>query len=184
VFKPLKDLLNFVPDNPTVKKRLRSGIRPNNSWNQKRDRFQNESFNFLALIQCWPEIIGPRLSKHTLPLKLTNRNLVVVTNHAAYSTQLSFISEQLKKKIINKFPQLGHQVQTISYCCNQQLFNKQQTTKVKPAPPTKPGGLHPLSPQYRELNKQAENLFKQIKDPEMKQSLISIYIQNAISSKR
>ncbi|MBT3235338.1 MAG: DUF721 domain-containing protein [Bdellovibrionales bacterium] len=186
MFKPLKDLLDFSLDRNSSGQRISGKGQGINYSHKKKSRFDHESFNFLALVQVWPEIVGANLAQHTLPLKLTNRNLIIITDHAAYSTQLSFISEQLKNKIISKFPQLGKKIKSISYRCNQQIFMQQKKKKVKPAATTsnRPGGLHPLSPQYRTLSRQAEEIFKHIADQEMKQSLISIYIQNETSSKK
>jgi hypothetical protein len=144
----------------------------------------DEAFDFIKLIQKWPEVIGVGLSKHTIPLKNTRRSLTILTDHPAYSEQLKFMEVELLKKIKNKFPSLEDSLRTLYFKTDSTYFHKQklmaeqragknevQEEKIKKA-------FHPYSPEFRKLRAQAEIEFKDVESEEIRERLTSIYIQS------
>ncbi len=145
---------------------------------------QFDTFDFLELVQQWPQIIGPTMAKHTLPLKNTFQTLTILTDHPTFSQALSFMEEEIKKKIIAIHPGLQGQIKRIKFQFNPSFFRQKMELQKKivkrPGPQkTDTPKLHPYSPEYRQLKKEAENLFAHIDDLELKEQFISIYMQKA-----
>ena len=135
-----------------------------------------QTFDFLDLIKKWPEIVGPKLSTVTSPLKIRNDSLFVMTKHAVYSQELSFLAEEIKKEIFKIFPKLRPVIHKLVFQTQENYFNPQRTQEVLQTP-AKPK-LHPQSPQYKILKMEADRLFGDIPDPDLKEMLISIFIQS------
>ncbi|OUR96327.1 hypothetical protein A9Q84_08200 [Halobacteriovorax marinus] len=167
-----KSLANLLEQNSTGSVRTSGG-----------KFFGQDTFDFLSLIQAWPKIVGDRLGKYTIPLKNHNNNLTVLTNHSAFSQQLGFLEEELKKKIIAKFPTLKGKVNRITFIYNTVHFEKQVNISksfVKPEPEDnlkEKKIFHKYSPIYKKLKNEAMDLLSEIEDPEVKEILTSIYIQ-------
>lgn len=138
----------------------------------------NDSFDFLALIRAWKEIAGAKLSEHTIPLKNQNGVLIVLSNHSAFANELSFMELPLKKKIIEKFPSLEKAILSIKFIVDSTHFSKQYQQFITPIEKKKAQTLHPYSPEFRRLKKEAEELFADLEDPEIKEKMISLYIQS------
>ena len=51
-----------------------------------------QTFDFLELVKKWPDIIGPALSNVTSPLKIKGDSLIIMSKHASYSQNISFLS--------------------------------------------------------------------------------------------
>ena len=136
-----------------------------------------DSFDFLSLIRAWPEIAGTKLAEHTIPLKNQNGTLILLSNHSAFANELSYMELPLKKKIFEKFPNLEKSILSIKFIVDTTYFAKQYeqfvTVRENIAQPT----LHPYSPEFKRLKKAAEELFSDISDQEIKEKMISIYIQ-------
>jgi mevalonate kinase len=139
----------------------------------------SDSFDFLALIKAWPEIAGPKLSEHTIPLKNQNGTLIILSNHSAFANELSYMELPLKKKIFDKFPKLEKNILNIKFIVDSTYFSKQYDQFVTSSEQKRTqNNLHPLSPEYRKLKKEAEVLFSDVADEEMKAQLSSLYIQS------
>lgn len=134
-----------------------------------------QTFDFLQLIKKWPDIVGPKLSPVTSPLKIKNGSLFVMAKHASYSHQLSFLAEEIKVQIFKIFPELRPVIKKLVFQTQENFFNEVKIQESKnPAPPK----LHPQSPQYKILKMEAERLFGDVADPELKEILTSIFIQS------
>lgn len=158
----------------------------NNSQPTKRTgqkmQWVGDSFDFLSLVKAWREIAGNKLSEHTIPLKNQNGTLIILSNHAAFANELSYMELPLKKKIFSKFPNLEKSIKSIKFIVDSTHFDIQYKQFIEPLEEMekrKTNHLHPLSPQYRLLKKQAEEMFAAIEDEEMKSNLISLYIQTS-----
>ena len=144
----------------------------------------DEAFDFLKLIQSWPDVIGPRLAKHTIPLKNTRRSLTILTNHPAYSEQLKFMEVELIKKIKSKFPSLEGSLKTLYFKTDSTFFQKQKQIAEKRAGKDTvqeekiEKAFHQYSPEYRKLKAEADDEFKDIDSDEVKEKLTSIFIQS------
>lgn len=137
-----------------------------------------DSFDFLALIRAWKDIAGVKLSEHTIPLKNQNGTLIVLSNHSAFANELSFMELPLKKKIFEKFPNLEKSITSIKFIVDSTHFSKQYEQFVTPMEKKNIQTLHPYSPEFKKLKKEAELMFSDIIDLEIKEKMISLYIQS------
>jgi len=158
----------------------------------------NELFNFLDLISRWHEVVGERLSKVTVPLKLHKSTLSLLTNHSAYSQQLSLLEDTLKQKIYMIFPSLKGHLKKLRFVVSTQHFEEQKeellnrcNSKLSHKNIQKSSSrLHKKSPHYIKLKQEAEKEFKSVlnsaeshqSDQEfekvLEKKLVSLYIQS------
>lgn len=147
----------------------------------------SELFDFLTLISRWHEIVGPKLSKVTVPLKNQNKTLTILTNHSAYSQSLSMMEETIKSKIFKAFPELKGKVQRLNFMVSTQHFDQQRddllnrasAKKEDKTEAKKQNTLHPQSPQYKALREQAMQEFADF-EGDLKEQMISLYIQSRV----
>ena len=153
---------------------------PNSGQNSyRKDKAHlHESFDFLALIRAWKDIAGTKLAEHTIPLKNQNGTLIILSNHSAFANELSYMELQLKKNIIAKFPNLEKSILSIKFIVDSTHFTQQYSQFIAPLEKKKNQILHPYSPEFRKLKKEAEELFVDLDDIEIKERMISIYIQS------
>jgi hypothetical protein len=143
----------------------------------KRDEMHSfyQTFDFLDLIKGWPEIVGPKLAAVTSPLKIKGDCLFIMTRHSSYSQELSFSQEIIKTAIFKHFPKLKPVIKKLGFQTQEGFFEqKAREEKAKEQVPK----LHPQSPKYKLLKAEAERLFGHIEDSEVKEMMISLYIQN------
>ena len=138
----------------------------------------HDSFDFLALIRSWKEIAGAKLAEHTIPLKNQNGTLIILSNHSAIANELSYMELVLKKKIVEKFPNLEKSILSIKFIVDTTHFSKQYEQFITAPEKKKVPELHPYSPEFRRLKKEAEEEFGNIPDLELKEKMISLYIQS------
>ena len=168
----LKKLANFI-DSPGA----------SNSYEKKGSGHSGtrasigESFDFLSLRRAWKEISGDKLSQHTIPLKNQNGTLIVLSNHSAFANELSFMELPLKKKIFERFPSLEKSIKSIKFIVDSTHFDRQYAQFVAPLEKEKVNQLHPYSPEYKRLKKEAEMMFGDLEDQELKERMISLYLQ-------
>lgn len=149
----------------------------------KRDEMHSfyQTFDFLDLIKKWPEIVGPKMTLVTSPLKLKQDSLFIITKHSIYSQELSFLSEEIKAEIFKVFPKLKPIIKKLVFQTQENFFEPKET-KVNVLEKTgqafQTPKLHPQSPKYKLLKLEAERLFADVPDPELKSVLISIFIQS------
>ena len=136
-----------------------------------------QTFDFLELVKKWPEIIGPALSAVTSPLKIKGDSLIIMSKHASYSQNISFLSEEIKQKIFALFPALKPVIKKLNFQTQESFFNQKQTEEAakKVASPPK---LHPQDPRYKILKQEADRLFGDIEDAELKDLMMSIFMQS------
>lgn len=143
----------------------------------KRESLHNfyQTFDFLDLVKKWPEIIGPKLSGVTSPLKIKGDSLIILSKHGSYSQNISFLSEEIKEKIFVLLPALRPIIKKLNFQTQESFFNQQIIQEEKKTSITK---LHPQDPRYKILKTEAERLFSDVEDVELKKTLISIFIQS------
>ncbi len=144
----------------------------------KRDEMTSfyQTFDFLDLIKKWPQIVGPKLSDVTSPLRMKQDSLFVMTKHSVYSQELSFLSEEVKVEIFKHFPRLKNIIKKIVFQTQEKFFEKQEQESARIEKEVQK--LHPQSPRFKLLKIQAERLFQDVPDNEFRERLISIYIQS------
>lgn len=147
------------------------------SHDLKRDSLHSfyQTFDFLELVKKWPEIIGPALASVTSPLKIKGDSLIIVSKHASYSQNISFLSEELKKKIFDLFPELKPVIKKLNFQTQEAFFNQKMEIVEQKAEVKK---MHPQDPRYKVLKLEAERLFAEVQDPELKELLTSLFIQS------
>jgi hypothetical protein len=148
--------------------------------NHSKKESMRDSFDFLALIRAWKDIAGTKLSEHTIPLKNQNGTLVVLSNHSAFANELSYMELPLKRKIFEKFPSLEKNILSIKFIVDSTHFSQQYQQFIAPIEKKKAQALHPYSPEFRKLKKEAEELFIDLEDAELKAKMISLYIQSIV----
>ena len=161
---------------------LLQGQTANNPKAPAKTKHGREVFDFFQLVAAWPQIVGPRVALQTLPLKNTGTALTILVGHPTYAQQLSFMETSLRQKITALFPSLRQKVQRFFFQTNPRFFReeKERQNKILASAKTAhghPAALHPQSPRYQELYAQASAELKNITDQEIKNLLISIYIQ-------
>lgn len=140
-------------------------------------------FDFLQLVTNWQKVVGENLAQKTIPLKIQQKSLIILTDHPVYSQQLSFLEEALKQKIFTSFPAIKGKFVRIFFQTNPAHFQRQKASLGKKTSPlasttsSVPPTLHPYSPQYQRLKKDGEQLLQEITDEAIKQQLLSLYIQ-------
>ena len=138
--------------------------------------------DFLSLMKKWPNFVGKSCAKHTIPLGIKNKTLYILSNHSAFSTTLSFMEEKIKQNIFQEFPEFKKAIKKISFKVDSAYFNQETLKKSKILSSVKKENiqekLHPFSPEYKRLKKEADNLFQNIEDEQLLQSLTSIYMQS------
>lgn len=149
------------------------------SHDLKRENLQSfyQTFDFLDLVTKWPDIIGPALAKVTSPLKIKGDSLIIMSKHASYSQNISFLSEEIKQKIFVLFPQLKPVIKKLNFQTQESYFNEVKATEEQVAK-TAPPKFHPQDPRFKLMKLEAERIFADVSDPELKEILISIFIQS------
>ena len=149
---------------------------------QKKSTAKNKnSLDFIHLINNWKNVVGKSMSKHTLPLKLIDKKLIILVNHPAIAEQLRGMQRSLLLKILKAYPSMRKEIEGLGFKTNPTVFAKQsksvqpvQTTKAKPAKK----GPHRFSPEYQRIAAEAQEIAKDIEDPELKELMTSLAMQN------
>lgn len=134
-----------------------------------------QTFDFLDLVKRWPEIIGSKLATVTSPLKIQGDSLVIMAKHSSYSQNISFLSEEIKEKIFKIFPKLKPVIKKIVFLTKENFFNNQESIIENKKHIL---SMHPQDPRFKILKIEAEKLFEDVEDPELKKVLISLFMQS------
>lgn len=146
------------------------------NYGSKTSQSSDDSFSFVSLIQSWEKIVGSKLSKHTIPLKNQQKNLTILSDHPVYSQQLSFLQNPIKEKIFKNFPPLKNKISYLKFVVNESYF-KQQLNTFKKNKKESVHIPHAQSPEYKAVHNEASKAFKNFKNEEIKEKMISLYIQ-------
>jgi hypothetical protein len=147
------------------------------SHDLKRDNLQSfyQTFDFLSLVKSWPAIIGDKMAAVTSPLKIKGDTLIILSKHASYSQNISFLSEEIKVKIFQLFPELRKIIRKLNFQTQESFFSSSPENDEKKKSIQI---FHPQDPRFKALRLEAERIFSDICDPDLKKILISIYIQS------
>lgn len=143
-----------------------------------------EVFDFLSLVKEWPQIVGEKLAKHTVPVKNSRTVLTILTDHPAYGQELSFLQTALIKKIETAFPNLKGKITRLLFQNDPTFFKtksamliKQSEAKSAPTKKENAPKYHQHSPEYKLALKEAKECFAHLTDDEAREALISLFIQ-------
>lgn len=136
-------------------------------------------FDFLDLSRSWDKIVGPRLSQFTIPLKLNNKYLTILTSHPVYAQQLKYMENEIIKSIGDVLPATQGHIAKVFFQVDNKYFGKMKAEgeKKKMIKEEVENRLHPQSPQYKAIMQAADNEFCDIADESLKESLKSLYFQ-------
>jgi hypothetical protein len=149
----------------------------------KRGIYEQDSFDFIQLVQDWDFVVGEKLAKNTAPLRIFNKQLIVLTSHAIYSNQLSFLSIAIIRKINEQFPSLIGKISKLSYQTSNDHFKKKNLSpdqimkKDLESQSRDTETLHPYSPKFLKLQSEAEDKFGDIQDHELKDLIKKLYVK-------
>lgn len=137
------------------------------------------AFDFIYLIRNWDKIVGKLMSQNTIPHKILKNTLIIMTKHNVFAQELSFMAPQIIQKIEENVPELRGKITKIKFSHANYSWDEFQNSSVKKqgfqaAPQNK---LHPYSPQFQQKKKQAQELFHDIEDEDVKELLTSIFIE-------
>ena len=76
-------------------------------------------------------------------------------------------------------PALEKSILSIKFIVDSTHFSQQYEQFIAPIEKKKAQVLHPYSPEFRRLKKEAEEMFADVEDPEVKEKMISLFIQSA-----
>jgi len=169
----MKTLSNIFNEN------ISSNGRSNSTNILRGKKHQSSVFDFLELLRLWPEIIGERMARVTEPVKINSKKLIIITAHSAFSQQLSMMQSQILQKIKQIYPSAETQIKSLNFVTKDTHFSNKVEDKLSTKATEnyrKENKLNKFSPAYRQYLSEANNLFTDIKDQEVKESLIKIYI--------
>ena len=154
--------------------------------NARESYYKKDSVDFICLIRSWKDIVGDLLTKHTVPLKLSNNVLVVLARHSAYAQELSYMSEMLKAKIFERYPSLRPELKSVQFIASERYFlERDQEEKDNKTPnifseefiKREKTKKHEHSPEYLKIKSSLREELEGIDDPELRELLISLKIQ-------
>jgi hypothetical protein len=157
----------YTTDNVRRKKRAQMG------------RFTKSSatLDFIHLVKNWDKIVGPMLAQNTIPLRVKSGNLFILTKHAVFSQELSLMSQLIIDKVEELFPSFRGHIKKVRFSTgdysSEEFNNMKDKNNSNPPPNPK---HHPFDPKYRMKKKQADALFSDIDDEEIKQLLVQVYL--------
>lgn len=171
--KTISDILSHMDEKTEVyktdheyyNKRKRRGIYSRNDG----------IFDFLFLVKNWEEIVGKMLSENTIPLRIKNNNLIIMTKHSIFSQELSLISPLIIQKIEENFPIFEGKIKNIKFS-NGKYSADDFNTKKEKIKKTPHKRLHRFDPNLQSKKLKAKEIFKDIDDEEMQEILERLFI--------
>lgn len=154
-------------------------------YRASRGRFTKDphTFDFIHLVKRWEELVGPMLAQNTIPLRIKNSQLYVLTKHAVFSQELSFMEQLLIQKIEDTFTGFKNKIKKIRFVTgnfSSEEFNQFQQKTIEKAPQENKSSAHRFDPHYRQRKAQVSQFFSDIDDPEIQELLVQICLTNKI----
>ncbi|MCT4641681.1 MAG: DUF721 domain-containing protein [Bacteriovoracaceae bacterium] len=138
----------------------------------------NGIFDFLYIIKNWESIVGKMLAENTIPLKIQQSSLIVLTKHSIFSQELGLMAPQILNKIETQYPKFKGQVKKIRFIhgkFSSNEFNEMKSNTHRKAP-SSIKEVHPFDPKYKAKMVKINKMFHDIEDDQIKQMLISAAI--------
>ena len=142
----------------------------NNFKNKNKKLCTNSiSLDIVELRKKWPRIVGKGfLLNHTIPYKLLNGELHIVTNHGPLLKEAYYMGTILKKKL-EKESKNGKFITSTIFIHNDTLFAQQKEIIKRLYSKNKSKRyFHPFSPEFKLLKRKAYEEFNFIDDQEIK----------------
>lgn len=135
----------------------------------------DSTFDFLYLVKNWDKIVGKMLSENTIPLKVRNSSLIVMTKHSIFSQELSFMSQQIIDNIENLYPKFKGHIKSIKFSHGKFSSEQFNTVKKKIDAPSKPK-THKFDPKAQQKKLKAKEMFSDVEDEEIQAILERLYV--------
>lgn len=90
-----------------------------------------DAFDFIKLISSWDKIVGQKMTKNSLPLKVQGKYLVIITSHSIYNNQLQCFEREILQKINNLFPNKFSNIRRLTFKASQEFTSIQNSQKLK-----------------------------------------------------
>ena len=137
---------------------------------------KKDFFDFLKLIQNWPAIVGDKLARQTLPLKISNGKLFIMTSHPLYAQQLQYFEREMMDKMVELFPHIKKKIRSIGFQATEYFDVIQTQQKVSVENKARGRGeereekrFHQFDPKYIKLREKVreELSVKEVEDQEL-----------------
>lgn len=143
-------------------------------------------FDFLDIIKNWPVIVGEKLAKNTVPLKIQDKTLIILTKHAAFAQQLNYLSEKIKERLEEEFPKIGRKVSGIKFQVSTRYFDQMEAQRAKNLFSTESlskstNSKSKYNPDYQKARLDCQEEFEIIEDSELKELMISLAVQKKLN---
>ena len=141
---------------------------------------QNDFFDFLKLLAQWPHIVGDKLSRQTLPLRIRGDKLFIMTSHPLYAQQLQYFEGEIISKIKKLFPHSKTHVKRMAFQATQYFdtIKREQAAHIPGGTDGEDGALndqfHPYNPQYLKIKKQIKTQLEDCEGGESDRELSSL----------
>lgn len=133
------------------------------------------TFDFIYLVKNWEKIVGKMLSENTIPLKVRNSSLIIMTKHSIFSQELGFMSQQIITRIEELYPKFKGHIKNIKFSHGK--FSTEEFNKTKEfVAPKKKIKSHKFDPKLQQKKIQAKDMFKDVEDEEIRSLLETLYI--------
>lgn len=139
-----------------------------------------QDLNTLNLISSWEKIVGKKLVEVSLPQRISRKTLYIIVNHSAYANYLNQMAADILVRIESVFPQYKNKIESLRFIFSEKAFQKIEEKLIQFKSQEKKSikeVINPHSPQFRRLEQEAQEMFSNLDDSEIKDSFISIYIQ-------
>jgi hypothetical protein len=136
------------------------------------------SFDFIKLIHCWKDIVGEMLANNTVPLKIKNDTLLILTKHPIFAQELNHMSPLIISKIKEQFPNINSTLSKIKFLANESFFEKRENIQHEKEIKSQAPQLHRYSPEYIKRKQQALEMLEGI-DEEFKEPLFNLFMQRS-----
>tara|TARA_B100000029_G_scaffold495326_1_gene560171 strand:+ start:417 stop:932 length:516 start_codon:yes stop_codon:yes gene_type:complete len=160
---------------------LEAGNNFNNFTNKSKKPCTNFiTLDIVELQKKWPAIVGKGLLlNHTIPYKLLNGELHIVTNYRPLLNESYYMGKILKKKLEKENKNKKFITGTI-FVFDDALFTQQKEIIKRLYSKNKSKRyFHPFSPEFKLLRKKANQEFSFIDDQEVKKQLVSLFMQKS-----
>lgn len=135
----------------------------------------DSTFDFLYLVKNWDKIVGKMLSENTIPLKVRNSSLIVMTKHSIFSQELSFMSQKIIDNIENLYPKFKGHIKSIKFSHGKFSSEEFNSVKKKVVTPKK-NTTHKFDPKLQQKKLKAKEMFNDVEDDEIKALLETLYV--------
>jgi hypothetical protein len=171
--RSLSDILTSSDDKEEIysSEQYRRNKRKNKGLYTRSD----STFDFLYLVKNWDKIVGKMLSENTIPLKVRNSSLIVMTKHSIFSQELSFMSQQIIDNIERLYPKFKGHIKSIKFSHGKFSSDEFNTVKKKIDAPIKPKN-HKFDPKAQQKQLKAKEMFNDVEDEEIQAILERLYV--------